>query len=96
MSVVVGVAVFSLLILVGLGICLAVGVDTNKLLNEQKSLRLEMADIKRQMNAIGPNPTHAQLVALNTRVGEFRKRLDAFEQSPFVITARNPAEERWL
>ena len=74
----------TILVLVGIIVVLAIAANT-KVLQEEKALRRELADLSREADQIGPHPTAAQVAALTARVAAFRQRLDDFRRSPFVI-----------
>lgn len=59
--------------------------ENTSVLNEHKALREELADIRRQADAIGPHPTMAQVEALQARIDRYEQRYRTFRASPFVI-----------
>lgn len=73
-------------------ICLMFIIDNTKVLNEEKALRVELDDIKREAARISPEPTDEQLAALNARLDQYRQRFAAFQRSPFVITRPSSAK----
>lgn len=54
-------------------------------LNEQKALRAELADMVREADEMGTQPTDEQIAALQARIGKYEVRWRAFKRSPFVI-----------
>lgn len=82
----IGFTLFIIVMLPLAAIALALTIDNTKALNEEKALRVELADMVRECDAIGPSPTDEQMAALNARIERYRQRFADFRASPFVIS----------